>query len=91
MTQIELEKAAVQQTSRDAIDAATRALSRDAMIEIGDIITSLGISLAEAAWRDSAGGARLHLLQCRETLKVAVAILNRWEASIPKVEAVTAA
>ncbi|MHB8887150.1 MAG: hypothetical protein ACYC5H_19110 [Methylovirgula sp.] len=63
-------------------------MSRDAMIEIGAMITSIGVSLAEAAWRDSVGGARMHLLQCREALKTGVEILKRWESSVPKTEAV---
>lgn len=67
--------------SADHIDAATRALCRDAMIEIGDTFASLGTSLAEAAWRDSPGGARLHLLQCREALRTGADVLRSWESS----------
>ena len=64
-----------------AIDTLTCELSRSAIIELGDLIASLGRSAAEAAWRGSEGLCRLHLLECRETLKTAGDCLRRWEAA----------
>ena len=80
MTLIDREKADPP-ISEDHVNAATCSLSRGAMIEMGDTIASLGISLREAAWRDSSGGVRLHMMQLRETFKVAIDILKRWESA----------
>lgn len=66
--------------SAEQINALTAALSQNALIELGDLLSSLGVSVAEAAWRGSHGGCRLHLLQCKATLKTAAECLKRWEA-----------
>lgn len=55
------------------------------MIELGEQFSSLGVSIAEAAWRSSPGLCRLHLIEGREVLKTAIDVLKRWEAALPKI------
>lgn len=69
--------------SRRAVDAATCALSKDALVELGDLIASLGRSAAEAAWRGSSGACRMHFIEIRETLKLAAETLKQWESCAP--------
>jgi hypothetical protein len=63
------------------INAATCALSQDALIECGDLLASLARSCAEAAFRGSHQLCRLHLLECRDVLKHAAECLRSWEAA----------
>lgn len=64
-------------------DALKDHLSREALAEVGDLLASLGVSVAEAAWRGSPEICRLHLLQCHKTLKTGVEILKDWEGILP--------
>lgn len=71
------------------INAMTCALSREAMCELGDLLGSLGTSIAEAAFRDSPSLCRLHLIEGRAVLKSAIDVLKGWESSLPQGEGPT--
>lgn len=66
------------------VNAATTAMCRDSMQELGDMLGSLGVSISEAGFRGSSGLCRLHLIQAKGVLKTAIDALKDWEASLPR-------
>lgn len=70
-----------QERAASNIDALTDQLSQDALVDIGNLFASLGISIAEAAYRGSSGLCRLHLIEVRSALKTAAQVLQIWQAS----------
>jgi|BarGraIncu00222A_1022003.scaffolds.fasta_scaffold43945_2 hypothetical protein len=63
-----------------AVSRSHRALLRDALRQHGDLLESLGVSIAEAAWRESDGVLKLHIQQVRLVVIDAIAVEKELSA-----------